>query len=302
MPDRLESMAAFVKAAELGSFAAAAESLGVSPQMVAKHVAALESRLGLRLISRTTRRQSLTEFGQRYCESCRTILGDIQDAEAEATEVRKVARGVLRINAPVTFGTHALLPVITRYLVENPEVQADVVLSDRLVDLVEDGFEAVIRIGPLSETSALSARELSPYKLIACAAPGYFEERGVPATPDDLSRHECLGFSYWSQAMAREWTFRKAGTLFRIPVHGRLRANDWKGLHHAALVGFGVTLGPMVALRDDIAAGRLVQVLADYDGPSRPMHLLYAQDRRMTPKLRHFIDTVLAAFPREPEA
>ncbi|NVN10746.1 LysR family transcriptional regulator [Nguyenibacter vanlangensis] len=301
MPDRLESMAAFVRVADLGSFAAAAGHLGVSPQMIAKHVAALESRLGIRLINRTTRRQSLTEFGQRYCDSCRAILADVDDAEAQAMQVRKIARGILRVNAPVTFGTHALMPVMTSYLAQNPEVQAEVVLSDRLVDPVEDGYEAIIRIGAPPESSSFVARTLSPYRLIACASPAYLEQHGTVVVPDDLSRQECLGFSYWSGTLGREWTFRKDEQLFHVPVHGRLRVNDWKGLHQAALLGFGITLGPMAALAGDIAAGRLVQILRDYEGPTRPMHLLHAEDRRMTLKLRCFIDAVLAAFAAKNE-
>ncbi|MFC3058390.1 LysR family transcriptional regulator [Paenirhodobacter populi] len=292
-------MAAFVKVADKGSFAAAANHLGISAQMVAKHVGALESRLGIRLINRTTRRQSLTEFGQHYCESCRTILADIHDAEAQATEARRIVRGVLRINAPVTFGTHALMPVIATYLEQNPELQAEVVLSDRLVDPIEDGFEATIRIGALPESTSLVARTLSPYRLIACASPSYLERHGVPTSPHDLSRHECPIFSYWPGQLGREWTFHKNEQLFHVPVHGNLMANDWKALHQAALLGFGVTLGPITALADDIAAGRLVQILDDCEGPSRPMHLLYARDRRMTPKLRQFIDAVIAAFPAE---
>jgi DNA-binding transcriptional LysR family regulator len=295
MLDRLTSMAVFVRSADLRSFAAAAAALGLSPQMVAKHIVFLEDRLGTRLLNRTTRKQSLTEFGQAYYERCKLILTEAEAADALAQEIRGVPRGRLRINAPVTFGNHSLVPLVTRYLRAHPQVQVDLALSDRLVDPIEEGYEAVIRLGPIGDT-ALVARPLAPYRLIACASPAYLAERGVPETPSDLAGHECLGFAYWSGTLRRHWRFSRDGRTCDIVVAGRLQINDWKGLLHAALDGFGITLGPEVALADALSAGSLVRILPHYDGPSRPMHILYAADRRMTPKLRSFVDTVVAAF------
>ncbi|MFZ6678783.1 LysR substrate-binding domain-containing protein [Undibacterium sp. Tian12W] len=175
--DRLASMAAFVKTVDAGSFAAAASALDMSPQMIAKHVSWLETRLGTRLINRTTRRQSLTDIGKAYYDRCKMVLADADWADSLADEVKGAPKGRLRINAPVSFGTYALTPVIARYLRQYPQVEIDLVLSDRYVDLVEEEFEAVFRIGRLSDSSFI-ARELAPFRLVACASPDYLKEKG----------------------------------------------------------------------------------------------------------------------------
>lgn len=295
MLDRLTSMAVFVRAADLGSFAAASAALGLSPQMVAKHVVALESRLGTRLLLRTTRKQSLTEAGALYLERCRSILAETEAAERLAQDLRGSPRGTLRVNAPVTFGTHRLTPFVTRFLRSYPEVEAQLTLTDRLVDPIEDGFETIIRLGPIAD-SRLIARPLAPYRLIPCASPAYLLAHGTPRRPEDLAAHECLGFAYWSSGLGRTWVFQRGTQVVSVPVSGRLRINDAKGLVAAALDGFGITLGPDLAVADHVAAGRLVRLLPEYEGPVRPMHLLYANDRRMSLKLRLFIDALLTEF------
>ncbi len=293
--DRLTSMAVFVQAVDLGSFTTAAVAARISPQMVAKHVVFLEDRLGARLLNRTTRKQSLTELGRAYYERCKLILAEAEAADQLGQDVRTAPRGRLRINAPVTFGTYSLVPLVTRYLRAHPDVQVDLTLSDRLVDPVEEGYEAVIRLGPVADT-ALVARLLAPYRLIACASASYLAERGTPTHPAGLAGHECLGFAYWSGALACRWQFTRDGRSFEAKVGGRLEINDGRALLHAALNGFGIVLGAEPVVREEIAAGRLVRVLPDYDGPSRPMHLIFAADRRLTPKLRRFIDAVVAEF------
>ena len=296
MLDRLTSMAVFVRAADLGSFTAAAAEFGLSTQMVSKHIMALEQQLGSRLLHRTTRKQSLTEIGYLYHERCQTILAEVEAAGALTEQAQATPRGRLRINAPVTFGSQSLVPLITRYLRQYPEVEIDLTLSDRLVDPIEEGYEAVIRLGPINDSTTLVARPLAPYRLIACASPAYLAEHGKPETPADLLEHECLGFAYWFGTLGRNWRFSRDSCIYDAPVNGRLQINDWKGLLHAALEEFGITLGYEAALTEALSAGRLVRILPDYEGPSRPMHLLYAADQRMTPKLRYFIDDVVATF------
>jgi len=292
--DRLTSMAVFAKAVEAGSFAAAAEALGLSAPMVGKHIRFLEDRLGAQLLARTTRRQSLTEFGRAFYERCRIVLAEAEAAEALAEDLRAAPRGRLRINAPVTFGADELVPMVARYLRANPEVSIEVTLSDRIVDLVEEGYEAVIRVALLPDSS-LVARRLRPYRLVVCAAPAYLAERGVPARPEDLENHECIGFAHW--APRGEWEFRDAeGATSRVQVGGRVSINSGQALRRAALEGLGIILQPEGLLRDDLAAGRLVRVLPGYTPPSRPMHILFAPDRRPTPKLRSFIDAVVEEF------
>ena len=290
--DRLASMAAFVKTAEAGSFAAAAIALGMSPQMVAKHVAWLESRLGARLIHRTTRRQSLTEIGKAYCDRCRTVLADADWADAIANEATGAPRGRLRVNAPVSFGTHTLVPIIGRYLRQYPDVEVDLVLNDRFVDLVEEEYEAVFRIGPLADSSFM-ARQLLPFRLVACASPAYLQEHGVPVAPADLDRHACLAYASMAGAAASDWHFARAGETFKVDIQHRLRLNDAKALLVAALNGIGIAFISEDLAREDLRAGRLMKVLPDYDTLSRPMHLLYHPDRRQTPKLKSFIAAVV---------
>jgi DNA-binding transcriptional LysR family regulator len=294
--DRLTSMTVFVQATQAGSFAAAADKLGMSPQMVARHIAALEQHLATRLLNRTTRKQSLTEFGRAYLERCQTVLAEVNAADALAQAVQVKPQGRLRINAPVTFGRHGLMPLVARFLRDFPEVELELTLSDRQVDPIEEGYEAIVRIGPLDENLAMVARPLQPYRLVACASPAYLNEHGTPLEPADLAGHECVGFAPWPADLNRQWHFQQSGRDGEAAVGSRLSINDWGAIHSAARDGFGIVLGYEHAVAEDLAAGRLMRVLPDFEGPSRPMHLLYAADRRMTPKLRCFVDRMVETF------
>ena len=293
--DRLGSMAAFVMAAEAGSYASAAQRLGMSAQMVAKHVAALEQRLGARLLNRTTRRQSLTELGSAYYERCKHIVGEAEAADSLAPIMSDTPRGKLNISAPVSFGSYSLMPFVTGFLREFPEVEIDLHLTDRAVDLVEEGFEVAFRIGPLA-TSSLTARPLAPYRLVVCASPAYLAERGTPQVPADLQEHECLGYAYWSRPADREWQFFKGSQAYSVPVSSRLHVNESKALLSAAVDGFGIVLGPADFLQPALRAGELVQLLEGFEAPSRAMHLLYTANRQKTAKVRRFIDAAVKRF------
>ncbi|WP_296228475.1 LysR family transcriptional regulator [Ralstonia sp. UBA689] len=293
--DRLTSMAVFVKAAETGSFASAGVALGLSSQMVGKHVRFLEAHYGMRLINRTTRRQSLTEAGRAFYERSRAVLAEADAVDALAANLQAEPRGTLRVNAPISFGVHCLVPMLASYLRAYPEVQVDLTLSDRIVDVVDEGYDAVIRIAPLAD-SGLIARELSPYRLVVCASPAYLAGHGTPEHPADLENHQCLSFAYWAQPTALDWEFSNAQGQTIVRVKSRLSINNGAGLRMAALEGLGIILQPLELVQDDLASGRLVQLLSDYEAPSRPIHLLYSPDRRPTPKLRSFVDHVVAAF------
>lgn len=297
--DRLASMGIFVRVADLGSFAAAAGVLGISPQMVAKHVVFLEDRLGTALIHRTTRRQSLTEIGRAYYDRCKLVLAEAEAADSLAQDMRSRPQGVLRVNAPVTFGTYGLTPFILRYLDRYPDMRVDLTLCDRFVDPLEEGVEVLVRIGEFEE-SALIARPLAPYRLIACASPAYLERRGMPRTPAELERHDCLGYAYWSQSIACRWLFTRDGATEEVTATGRFRCNDWKALLQGALDGFGIALGPESVLAAELAAGRLVRVFPDYEGPARPMHVLYPAGRRPTVKVCSFVEALVEAFGARP--
>lgn len=293
--DRLTSMAVFVKAADLGSFAKAAAALNLSPQMVAKHVLSLEDRLGMTLLNRTTRRQSLTDIGRAYYDRCKLVLAEAEAADGLANEMRKTPRGILRIGAGKTFGAFALAPFLKNWLSEHPSVEADLVLEDRYTDPLDEGLDVIIRIGELADTN-LIAHPLAPYRLITCASPAYLAEHGTPVHPSDLESHQCLGFASWSRTFGCEWTFAKDGRTQTINVQGRLRSNDWAALLNAAVAGMGITLGPERVLSAELTSGRLVRVLPDYDGPAKPVHLLYPASRRPAAALRAFIEAAVREF------
>lgn len=294
--DRLASMAAFVKAADLGSFAAAAAVLRLSPQMVAKHVAHLEARLGAALIHRTTRRQSLTDVGRAFYERCKVVLAEVEAADKLALDMRARPAGILRVNAPITFGEAPLTPMITRYLADNPEVKIDLTLTDRYVDALEEGFDVVIRIGGGEIPAGLIAAPLRPFRLIVAAAPSYLARRGTPLTAAALEAHDCLGYGTWAPSQPCRWVFRHGGETVSVNANGQLRSTNWQALLRAAVDGDGIVLGPDGILNEEIAAGRLVRLLADHDTVPRPMWLLTPAARRQTNAVRSFIAAVVAAF------
>ena len=291
--DRLSCMAAFVRAVDAGSFVGAAEQANTSPQMIAKQVSYLEARLGLRLLQRTTRRQSLTEAGALFYERCKDVLAAVDDAEALTSRLNAVPRGHLRVTAPSSFGRHSLMPTVAAFLVAHPEVNVSLTLTDRIVDLTDEGFDAAIRIGAIG-TQSLVPHPLAPYRLIACASPAYVHRCGKPVIPSDLVGHEMLGYAYWSRPAEKVWTFTRGQEVVSVPCKGRMEVNDSGALAAAALSDFGVVLGPEDALHSAIAAGRLVRLLPDYLAPARPVNLLHAPDRRRPPKLTAFVDWIVA--------
>lgn len=291
--DRLQSMAVFVRAVETGSFSAAGAALGMSSQLVGKHVAALEQHLRLQLITRTTRRHHLTEAGAAYFERVKIILAEVEASEGTAALSRGTARGRLRIAAPVSFGVHALARHLPDYLAAHPDVTVDLALSNRTVDLIEEGIDLAFRVGALSD-SGLIARSLAPYRLRLCAAPAYLANHPPITHPQELQAHECLGFSH--SDLRRRWSFDGPEGMVSVAVSGRLMIDSGEALLVAARAGLGLLLQPCELVRDDLARGRLVEVLPNWPIPVRPFHLLHGPDRRMTPKLRSFIDFALSVF------
>jgi DNA-binding transcriptional LysR family regulator len=294
--DRLTSMTVFAKAVELGSFSAAGEAMRMSSQLVGKHVQTLEHHLGVRLLNRTTRRHHLTEIGASYYERVKVVLAEVEAAEGLAAETRAIPRGRVRVNAPVTFGIHALSPSLPEYLLANPEITVDLSLSNGYVDAIDEGFDIVFRIGELADSS-LIARELAPYQLVLCAAPAYLERHAPISKPSDLSQHECLGFSHTE--LRTHWTLDGPDGPVTVPVSGRFMANNGEALLAIATAGMGVMLQPLELVLPELENGRLVRVLPGYSAPTRPMHIVYAPDRKLTPKLRSFIDFAVATFGRD---
>lgn len=290
--DLLDSMKMYVLTVEQGSLSAAAAASGISATMAGNHLRRLETRLGMQLLHRTTRRQRLTALGEDYYTRCKEILRLVAETDAQAQKLQLAPAGQLRISAPVTFGTEALMPALANYLARYPEVRVDVSLSDRVVDLVEEGFEAAIRIGQLPD-SALIARPLAPYRLMICASPDYLARRGTPNHPQALSQHECLSFS---PAALASWRLQGKDGASRIPVSGRLQVNNGQALRVAAVHGLGIVLQPAILLEADVQAGRLVRLFPQHELPVRPMSVVYLQDRYRSPKLRSFVDFVVEQF------
>jgi DNA-binding transcriptional LysR family regulator len=288
----LDSMKVYVQAVEKGSLSAAATACDISATMAGNHLRTLEKRLGMQLLNRTTRRQNLTAFGEDYYVRCKEILRLVAETDEQAQNLQLAPAGKLRVTAPVSFGTEALMPALSEYLERYPQVSIDVTLSDRVVDLLEEGFEAAIRVGPVPD-SALIARPLAPYRLMICASPAYLARRGTPARPDDLSQHECLAFS---PTAAAHWRLEDQDHICRVPVSGRLQVNHGQALRVAALQGMGIVLQPAILLEADVQAGRLVQLFPNHELATRPMSILYLPDRYRSPKLRSFVDFVVERF------
>ena len=295
----LNAMSVFVRIVDAGSLAAAAEASDLSPAMVGNHLRSLEQHVGMTLLTRTTRSQNLTEFGKVYYARCLDILDLVADTDTLAQQSKAVPRGRLRVNAPHAFGAGWLMPALADYARENPQVDIDLVLDDHVADLVDDDFEAAICIGEVADEDVIT-RPLSPFALQFCATPGYLAAHGEPREPADLAAHDCLFYTYGRQRTSRIVKHQLSLTGPEGPVDvavaARIHVNSAIALRQAALSGIGIGLLPDAVIADDLEQGALVAVLADYAPPRQPIHLIYRRDRRITPKLRSFIDFVVARF------
>lgn len=289
--DRLDEFAVFAKVVETGSFTAAARALGISKAKASKQVARLEGRLGARLLNRTTRRLSVTEAGGAFHERCRRILAEVEEAEDAVGRLQAAPRGILRINAPMTFGLMHLSPLVPAYMARYPEVTVDLSLNDRFVDLVEEGWDLAVRIGRLRDSS-LIARRLASFRAVVCAAPAYWERRGRPEHPRDLGGHDCLIYSYLERP--EDWRFARDGEEASVRVAGPLRANNGQILLEAAVAGAGVLLSPTFIVADALADGRLEAVLSPWCTEDVGIHAVYPHARHLSAKVRTFVDFLAA--------
>jgi DNA-binding transcriptional LysR family regulator len=297
--DRLISMAVFKRTVEAGSFAGAARQFGISPEMAGNHVRALEKHLGVRLLNRSTRRLHLTEAGGSYYERCSRVLSDIEEAEAEVSALQATPSGLLRIAGPLTFGALHLGPAISDYMFRYPSVKVDVALSDRHVNLIEEGFDLAVRIGEPSD-SALIARRLASARLVLCASPTYLERAGRPDSPQDLTRHDCL--VYADLRSPRSWRFTDAdGHTEHVQIMGPFTSNNPQLLVSLAVAGHGLILWPSFAVGADILAGRLVPLLAGWRSRELAIWALYPHRSLLTAKVRCFVDFMAERFGPDPE-
>lgn len=290
--DRLTSMAVFVRAVDRGSLSAAARDFQLSPAMVGKHLRSLEDRVGTTLLHRTTRRQSLTEVGQLYYERCTRILDEVDEADRCATPFNAEPRGSLRVTAASSFGENLLAPAIATLLARHPRLDLELVLTDRLVDLVAEGFDAAIRIGPLAD-SQLVTRRLADSQLVMAAAPAYLERCGTPRRPADLARHTCLTNTLGSQSTT--WPLVDRAGPRPVRIRRALKANHGRALCAAAVAGAGLVLQPDYVLAPELRTGALVRVLPRCCPPPVAVHVVFSA-QRPTPKLRALIDFLVERF------
>ena len=292
--DRFDAIRAFAQVVESGSFAKAAERLGLSTSAASRHVAELESHLQTRLLNRTTRRVSLTESGRAFYERSVQLLADLEEAEQEASSAAVVPRGTIRLTTSVNFGVRHLAPAIAEFLAAHREVRFDVSLSDRIVDLVEEGFDLAIRIGPPGADN-LVARKLGETRLVPCASPEYLARRGAPRAPEELGRHDCFSYEYVNPRNL--WRFRdRAGNEHAVRIAGRLHSNNGDLLAEVAARGAGIVFEPAFIVGPDVRAGRLVPLLQDYEAPPLPIYAVYPSRKHLSAKVRRFVDFLVARY------
>ncbi len=295
--DRLTSMGVFVKAVDLGSFAAAAAELGLSGPMVGKHVRFLEDRLGVRLINRTTRRQSLTEFGRAYYDRCRLVLAEAEAADALAADQLGEPRGRLRVAMPVHFGRHCVTPVLLELARRYPMLELDLSFSDRFTDLADDDVDLAIRTGDLEDKAGVIARRIARQRMIICASPAYLAAHGTPRQLADIAKHDAI--IYRRSGRIRPWLFPCDGQApLEITPVNRLRLDDLDAIADVATTGMGLAWLPSWLVRDRIQTGALIQLFSDEPVFLYDAHALWLQTPHLPLKVRLAVDALAAALPK----
>jgi DNA-binding transcriptional LysR family regulator len=288
--DRIDAMQAFVAVADLKGFAPAARKLGLAPSGVTRLIAALEQRLGARLLQRTTRSVTLTDVGARYLERVRAILADVEEAEGSAQDERARPSGRLVVSAPIGFGRLHVSPVMSAYLKRNPQVSGELRLSDRIINLVEDGVDLAVRIGHLPDSS-LVARHVGEMRRIVVASKGYLKARGEPKTPEAIASHQTIQFG--ATAASPDWRFVESGREIRVACTPRFATNSADAAIQYAEQGGGLTRVLAYQAAEAIKARRLQIVLAKFEQPALPIHIVYPTSRLLSAKVRAFIDLVV---------
>ena len=298
--ENLAAMAVFARVAEAKSFSEAARRLGVSKSAVSKQVAGLERSLKARLLNRTTRRLSLTEVGTAFYEHCARMVAEAEAAELAVSRLYAEPRGVLRVTSPAAFGHLHIAPAIPDFIRRHPDVSVQIVMNDRTVDLAEEGFDIAIRMSR-DKAPNVVARTLAPVRWAVCAAPDYLKRSGMPQAPHDLARHNCLFYSFLETAS--EWRFTGNAGATAVPVAGNFTVNNSEALREAVLKGLGIALLPTFTVGADLRAKRLRQVLAGYRAHGtfgEEVYAVYLPTRYLSPKVRAFVDFLIARFGPEP--
>jgi DNA-binding transcriptional LysR family regulator len=288
-------MRIYVAVVDGGSLAAAADKLDISRAMVSKQIQKLEEHLGTRLLNRTTRRLSLTESGREFYERSIQIVSDVEEAEQVAAQMNRTPQGVLRVTIPLSYGQHRLATIIGDYTQAYPKVQLDISLSDRKMDLVEDGFDLAVRIGAMPQ-SDLIARKIGGVRSVVCASPAYVARHGAPQTPEELQRHACLGYTLTGSGT--DWRFETLDGPLVVPISGPIRADNGDIIRLAALSGAGILFQPHFIVGDDLATGRLVQLLPGWQSAELGVYAVYPSRKHLSAKVRTFVDFLAAALQR----
>lgn len=296
--DRLQGMRAFTRVVELNGFAAAARAMGLSRSVVNRSVINLENELGTQLLRRSTRRVTPTETGLAFYDRCVQILGDVDEAIASIKELQDHPTGNLRMNAPMTFGTRHLAPVVSEFMSRHPDVHVEVVLNDRFIDLIEEGFDLTLRVSEPVVLSSLISREICPAKRLLCASPGYLDQHGEPGDPGDLRKHRCLQYGY--SGMASHWRLTGTEGEQSYPIRCAMWSNNGEILKTAALDSQGIALLPTFIVGDALQAGTLRSVLPDHTPAPLVLSALYPRNRHLSAKVRLFIDLLETRFTHRP--
>jgi DNA-binding transcriptional LysR family regulator len=295
--DKLASLRVFASIIEQGGFAAAGRQLHLSRSAVSKHLRELERELGVQLLRRTTRSASPTESGRDYYERCRAILAELDEADRMVSLHQAEPRGLLRVNAPMSFGTLHLGRAIADFMTRYPALKVQLLLSDQLIDPVQEGYDVTLRIAELA-SSSLIARRIVETKRVICASPAYFERRGRPRHPDELKQHDCLAYGYL--ATGNQWKLSGPDGDHWIEIPWIICSNNAEVLRDAALAGCGIALLPSFIAGAALQTGALVSVLADFHAPALALHALYPQTRHLSAKIRLFIDFLVERFGNRP--
>lgn len=285
----LNELAVFTYVVEHGGFTAAAEATRLPKSNISRRVASLEKRIGVKLLERTTRKVHLTEVGQIYYQHCRRMLDEADHADLCIEHLMEIPRGKLRISASVTTGQYLLAPLVSEFLARHPDVQLEMLLTNRKVDVINEGFDLVVRIGDL-EDSSLVARSLGRYGLFLYASPEYLKEKGEPEKPEDLTKHNCLVMS--DMQTPTKWTLTNGDETRKITLTPRVTINDFNTLGHIVADGGGIAILPSYLHRDDYQ-NRLVRVLTDWTAPEIEFHVVFPSHRGATPKVRAFLDFLI---------
>ena len=295
--DKLDAMLAFAKVVEAGSYAEAGRQLGLTRSAVSKGVIELEHILGARLLDRTTRKVNPTEAGLAYYERCRAILSEIEETEFQISRLHDEPKGTLKLNAPMSFGVLHMGRAIADFMAVYPDLNVELILNDRFVDPIEEGFDITVRIAALADSS-LIARKLAPGRRVLVASPGYLSSFGTPQTPNQLAEHSCLNYGHTT--VPQRWQWMDAGKTLNVPINSRLCSNNGDVLRDAALAGHGVAMLPTFLVGDDICAGHLVVLLPEYPPAELGIYALYAPNKFLAAKTRVLIDFLVDRFGPKP--